>query len=313
VVTLVLTLLSPGGPIPAIGAALGVDARTVAAWLSRAGQHCQQGQPHLVQQGQVALQHGQADALWGKRVGGRVCMALALAVPSRLWLGGGISPHRDWPLLTTLVQRSRACARPLAIVVCVDGWASSVTAGLRVFRPPVRTGRRGRPRLVVESGVRVGHVVKHSVRRRVVRVERRVIRGPEKAIAAGVAATQTGTGINTADIARLNAPFRASLAPLVRRGRALAHTAAGLAAGLWRVGWAYTCCWWHESLRQRAPVGAPWTWQERTPAMAARLPAHRWTMRALVDDQGPLPAWGAPKRRGRPPKRALQPAIAVAT
>jgi hypothetical protein len=234
-------------------------------------------------------------------------------VPSRLWLGGVISPHRDVPLITTLVQMVRACARTLDIMVCVDGLASYVTACLRVFRHPVRTGRRGRPRLVVAQGLLVGQVVKRYVRRRVVSVERRVVRGTEAAIAAVLAATHTGTGINTAYIERLNATFRASLAPLVRRGRALAHTEAVLSAGMWLVGCAYNFCWLHESLRQRAPAGAPWKWQERTPAMAARLTDHRWTMRELLDYQVPLPLWVAPKRRGRPPKRALQPVIAVAT
>jgi hypothetical protein len=211
------------------------------------------------------------------------------------------------------VQVVRACARTLAIVVCVDGVASYVTACLRVFRHPVRTGRCGRPRLVVEQGLRVGQVVKRYVRRRVVRVERRVVRGSEKAVAGVLSATRSGTGINTAYIERLNATFRASLAPLVRRGRALAHTEAVLTAGMWLVGCAYNFCWLHESLRVAAPAGACWKWQEHTPAMAAGLTPHRWTMRELLRYQVPLPAWVAPRRRGRPPKRALQLAIAVAT
>jgi len=44
----------------------------------------------VVQQGQVDLQHVQADELWVTRVSRRVRMAMA--VPSRLWLGGVISP-----------------------------------------------------------------------------------------------------------------------------------------------------------------------------------------------------------------------------
>jgi transposase-like protein len=159
VVTLVLTLLSHGCPIQASVVAFGFDERTVAAWLSCAGQHGQQVHPPLVQQGQLDLPHVQADERWVKRVGRRVWMALALAVPARLWLGGVLSPHRDMQLSPTLVQMVRACARPLAIMVCVEGLASYVTAGLRVFRHPVRTGRRGRPRLVVEHGWLVGQGV----------------------------------------------------------------------------------------------------------------------------------------------------------
>jgi transposase-like protein len=158
-VTVVLTLLSHGCPTPAIVAAFGVDERTVAAWLMRAGQHCQQVHPHVVQQAQVDLQHVQADELWVKLVGRRVWMAMAIAVPSRLWLGGVVSPHRDLVLITTLAQLIRTCGRSVAILVCVDGLASYVTAFRRVFRHPVRTGCRGRPRLVLEAGLLVGHVV----------------------------------------------------------------------------------------------------------------------------------------------------------
>jgi hypothetical protein len=132
------------------------------------------------------------------------------------------------------------------------------------------------------------------------------------AIAAVLAATSTGTGINTAYIERLNATFRASLAPLVRRGRAIAHTEAVLTAGMWLVGCAYNFCWLHDSLCVAAPRGASWKWQERTPAMAAGLVDHRWTMRELLCYQVPLRPWVAPKRRGRPPKRTMQLAPAVA-
>ena len=133
-------------------------------------------------------------------------------MPSRLWLGGVISPQRDLVLITALVQMVRSCARSLAILVCVDGLASYVTAFLRVFRQPVRTGRRGRPRLVLEPGLLLGQVVKRYVQRRVVSVERRVVLGTAEAIAAVLAATGTGAGINTAYIERLNATFRARCA-----------------------------------------------------------------------------------------------------
>jgi hypothetical protein len=79
------------------------------------------------------------------------------------WLGGVISSQRDLPLITTLVQLVRACAHSLAVLVCVDGLASYVTAFLRVFRHPVRTGHRGRPRLVLAPGLLFGQVVKRYV------------------------------------------------------------------------------------------------------------------------------------------------------
>jgi hypothetical protein len=128
VVPLVLTWLCHDCPIHAMVAALGLDERPVVAWVTRAGRHCQQVQQHIVQQGQVDLQQVQADERWVTRVGRRVWMAMALAVPSRWWLGGCVRAPRDRILITTRVQMVRSCARRLAILVCADGLASDVTA-----------------------------------------------------------------------------------------------------------------------------------------------------------------------------------------
>lgn len=307
---LVLTLLSHGCPTQAIVAAFGLAERTVARWLGRAGRQCQQVHEHLVEQGQVDIQHVQADELWVKQVGANVWMALALAVPTRLWLGGVISGQRDLPLITRLVQRVRACAVTPAILVCVDGLASYVTAFLQVFRQPIRTGRRGRPRLVLPDRFQFARVVKHSAKRHVVGVTRRVVHGTLDGIEAVLTTTATGTVINTASIERLNATFRAHLAPLTRRGRAIARTEAALTAGMWLVGTAYNFCWPRDSLRQLAPDHAPRKWLHRTPTMAAGLTDHCWTLDELLRFQIPLPRWGPPRRRGRPPKRPL-PAVAA--
>ncbi len=300
---LVITLLGHGCPTQAIVAAFGLDERTVARWCSEAGRHCQRIHEHLVEQGQVDLRHVQADELWVKQVGGTVWMALALAVPSRLWLGGVISRHRDLDLITRLVQRILACAVTRAILVCVDGLASYVTAFPKVFRQPIHTGRRGRPRLVLPDGFQFAQVVKHSAKRHVIGVTRRVVHGTLVGIETVLTATATGTVINTAYIERLNATFRAHLAPLARRGRAIARTEAALTAGMWLIGTAYNVCWPHDSLRQLAPDHAPHTWLRRTPAMAAGLTDHCRTLHELLRFQIPLPRWVPPRRRGRPPKR----------
>jgi transposase-like protein len=311
-VTLVVTLLAHGCPLQAIVAAFGFDERTVAAWQAKTGRHCQQVHAHLVQQGRLDLGHVQADELWVKHVGGRVWMALALAVPARLWLGGVVSARRDGALIAGLVRLVRAAAAGLGgvgtgLLVCVDGLGSYVTAFRRAFRVPVRTGRVGRPRLVLPDGFLLGQAVKQYAQRRVTSVVHRVVCGTAAAIAARLAATGGGTVINTAYIERLNATFRQHLAPLVRRGRALARTQAVLTAGMYLVGCAYNLCWPHESLRLRAPLGARPKWIERTPAMAAGLTDYRWTMDELLHYHVPLPLWVAPKRRGRPPKHALTP------
>jgi hypothetical protein len=304
VVTIVLTLLCHGCPLQAIVAAFGLDERTVAGWQARAGEHCQRVHEHLVQQGQVDLGHVQADELWGTLVGRKVWLAMALAVPSRLWLGGVISPPRAGTLIRRLVEGVRACAGRLDSLVCVDGLSSSVTAFRRAVRVPVRTGRPGRPRLVLAEGFLLGQVVKQYAQRRVTGVRQRVVDGTAAAIATALATTKSGTTINTAYIERLNATFRNCLAPLGRRGRTIARTEAALTAGLWLVGCADTFCWCHASRRRAAPAGSGRRWQERTPAMAAGLTDRPWTMGELLRYQVPPPAWQAPTRRGRPPTTA---------
>ena len=230
---LVVTLLGHGCPVQAIVAAFGLDERTVSAWHARTGTHCRLVHAHVVQHGQVDLQHVQADELWVKLEGKRVWTALSLAVPARLWLGGVVSATRDLLLITAVVQMIHACARRLDILVCVDGLVSYVTAVRRVFRHAVHTGQRGRPRLVQEWGLLLGQVVKQYARRRVVSVRRR---GVCEAIVSVLRATGGGTDINTDYIERLNATFRATLVPLVRWGQAIAHREAVLTAGMYLVG-----------------------------------------------------------------------------
>jgi len=62
------------------------------------------------------------------------------------------------------------------------------------------------------------------------------------------------------------------------------------------VGTVYNFCTPHASLSQA---------QQTTPAMAAGITDHAWTMQALLSFQVPLPRWVPPKQHGRP-SRALQ-------
>jgi hypothetical protein len=105
---------------------------------------------------------------------------------------------------------------------------------------------------------------------------------------------------NTAYIERLNATFRERLAPLARRCRALARHALTLHEGMFVVGTVYNFCTPHESLSHT---------QQTTPARAAGITDHCWTMHELLSFHVPLSRWTPPTRRGRP-SRALQHLIA---
>ena len=165
---------------------------------------------------------------------------------------------------------------------------------------------------MLQKGLLLGQVVKKYAKKHVTGITRRIVQGTAKAVSAVLKKTHGGTDINTAYIERLNATFRAALACLIRRGRAIAHQEETLTAGMYLVGCAYNFCWFHKNLRLLAPPKADHKWQQRTPAMAAGLTDHYWTMLELLSYQVPLPAWVVPKRRGRPPKNVHQPISAAA-
>ena len=110
--------------------------------------------------------------------------------------------------------------------------------------------------------------------------------------------------INTAYIERLNATFRERLSSLTRRGRALARQTCTLRHGMYLIGTVYNFCTPHASLRL-TKTGAEGVDVEPTPAMAARITDHGWSVRELLSFHVPPPRWTPPKRRG-PPSRALQ-------
>jgi transposase-like protein len=309
-VVLVVTLLAYGCPVQAIVMAFGLDERTVQSWQARCGKQCQDVHEHLIEQprdlGQV-----QADEIRAKIQGGILWMAMAIQVETRLWLGGVLSAHRDTSLMLALVAKVRACALCRPLLFCVDGCQAYIRAIRRVFREPIRTGRPVRPRLRPWDGILIAQVVKQYARKRVVAVTRRVVQGTQAQIEALLQKTQGGgvipvgsTGLrNTSYIERLNATFRSRIAALVRRGRALARQVPTLHQAMYLVGAVYNFCTYHESLR--VPLYLPYgkrRWLRRTPAIAAGITDHLWTVEELLSFRVPPPPWRPPKRRGRPSK-----------
>jgi transposase-like protein len=296
----IITLLAHGCPRQAIVAAFGVDERTVKSLEEGAGQHCQQVHEHLVEQPRDLVQV-QADEIRAKIQGRILWVAMAIQVSTRLWLGGVLSTSRDMSLIVALIQRVRSCALCRPLLFCVDGCKTYIGAIHRVFREPIHTGQPGRPRLRPWDGIHIGQVVKRYAHKRVVAVTRRVVQGTQARIDALLHETQGGGMVNTAYIERLNATFRARITALVRRGRALARQTSTLHQSMYLVGTVYNFCSYHKSLR--VPVYLPHgrrRWLRRTPAIAAGLTDHLWTVEELLWFHVPLPRWRPPKRRGRP-------------
>ena len=270
-VLIVLSLLAYGCPIGAIVATFELDERTVADWQRKAGEHAKTVQETVVCHGQVDVGQVQADELYTKTQAGPVWIATAMTVFSRLWLWGAISWERNTALVEPVIEHVRAAAQPnQPILFAVDGFKAYVGCILKVFRDPLQTGKRGRPRLIVWEDLHIVQVVKQRVGRRLLSISRRLAHGSLAQAEAIMQATQVELGrINTAYIERLNATLRTWIPALVRRTRTPSGARERLEAALFWTGCVYNFCHVHATLAG-------------TPAMAADLTDHVWSIEELV-------------------------------
>lgn len=297
----VVTLLAYGCPVAAIVQAFELDERTVCAWWQRAGQQCRAVHEHVVAAHPLDLQQVQADEIRVRTQTGVYWMALAIMVSTRLWLGGVVSARRDGDLIAALVQQVRQMAHCRPLLLAVDGLNTYVSAFQRAFRSPLpRQGHSGRSHLVAWPDIAIVQVVKQRVADRLV-IDRRIVQGEAGQIDRLIQQTQGAGGINTAFIERLNATFRQRLSALVRRTRALARRPETLTAGMYVLGTLYNLCAFHHSLRLKLLVGSHGHhWVKRTPALAAGLTDHRWSVQELLTFRVPPTPWRPhPGRQGR--------------
>lgn len=271
VVLMVLTLLAYGCPLPAIVAAFAIDERTVAAWQDKAGQHAKQVQEAVVCQGQLALGQVQGDEFYVKTQCGGVWIATAQCVFSRLLVWGAVSLERNGRLVTQVVTKVKAAARPdQPMLWATDGFSAWMSAILTVFRTPLHTGAPGRPRLVVWPNLQIVQVIKRYSDRCLTAVERRLVYGSQQAAERIVFATQVGWGMfNTAYIERLNATFRTWLPAATRKTRTPLARRRRLEAAFFWTAVVYNFCHLHASL-------------QATPAMAAGLTDSVWSIDQLL-------------------------------
>jgi IS1 family transposase len=148
--------------------------------------------------------------------------------------------------------------------------------GTRVVPP--RTGRPGRPRkphTVVPPALTYATVHKEKENNRVVRVSTRVVFGTAVAVARAVAASSVGRVVNTSFVERHNGTDRNRCSRKVRKTYAFSkdwkvHRAATVFSHF-----SYNFCWPVRTLRVKGEGGR---WQPRTPAMAAGLTDHVWSL-----------------------------------
>jgi len=289
-ITRVVTLVSHGCPVPAIEAAYGFQAQTVRDWMDGSGAHCEAvHQAEVVQErdlGQV-----QADEIHVQTQAGVLWMALAMMVSTRLWLGGAVSAHRDGELIGRLVAVVAGCASYGPLLFVTDGLKTYSDAVRKAFRTR-QAGTGGRPRLVGWPDLVIAQVVKQYAGRAVTGAIHRLVHGSERMFLTLLWLTPGCQVLNTAFIERLNGTFRSHLAVLGRRTRCGARRATTVMRGMYLVGTVYNFCCEHSSLTTEAG-------HRQSPAMAAGLTDHVWTVGELLHHRVPPPRWEPPRRRGR--------------
>jgi IS1 family transposase len=278
-IAIVVTLLCYGCPLQAIVHAFGLDERTVAAWQKRAAKQCQRVHSAVVEQGKVASHHIQADEIRAKGRKLIVWIALAMDVSTRLWLAGAVSQQRDHRLIDRLFQHVRTCCQCMhALLVCTDGFAAYPKSIVRTFREKVKKqAGRGRCCLEVWPDLCIATIIKHTKNKRVVEITRALTRGTAEKAQELLLMTKGCQQFNTSFIERLNGTFRERLASLTRKCRHAAARLETLEEGMYLIGCTYNLCFPHHELSKTAHFGCP-----TTPAMAASLTDHIWSMSELL-------------------------------
>jgi hypothetical protein len=184
-----------------------------------------------------------------------------------------------------------------------DGFKEYTTALLTHFGQWVQPARRWaqgpapRPRWRPLPQLLYAQVVKTVRRRRLVRLSHRVVFGTLAAVHDVLA--PYGWQINTAFVERINLTIRQHVAAVGRRVSTLCKDEDGVRQQLALYQGYYNFCLPHASLRQALPhpestngTGTAKRWQPRTPAMAAGLTEHVWTLREVLLFR--VPPWPQP-------------------
>jgi hypothetical protein len=149
--------------------------------------------------------------------------------------------------------------------------------------PGGRASRRMVPEKVPPPGLTYATVEKRREKGRVVEILTRVVFGTMAAVLAALGQSSASRSINTSFLERQNATDRHHNARKVRKTYTFSKD--------WRVHesmtyftmYSYNFCWPVRTLDERDEEGH---WRRRTPAMAAGLADHVWTMREWITMPG---------------------------
>jgi len=310
--------LAEGLGIRAVARVFEVDPNTVLAWLVEVAEHAAAFSQYFLHDVRVTqVQLDELFALLSAVKTGEVSDAEAIQRLSRSphWVWGALDPVTKLLLTIDVGDRTLAMAQRVVHQVaqvlapsCVplfltDGLKEYATALLTHFgywvQPPRRqaTGPAPKPRWLPLPELLYAQVVKTVRRRRLVAVQHRVVFGTIEAV--NQVLSPLGWQINTAFVERINLSLRQHVAAIGRRVSTLCKGEEGLRQQLALYHVYYNFCLPHASVRQPLlqpepthGTGSAKRWQPRTPAMAAGLTDHVWTLREVLLFR--VPPWPQP-------------------
>ncbi len=166
-------------------------------------------------------------------------------------------------------------------LITSDSYPAYETAILHVYGEtvtPPRTGQPGRPRSSYQAapaGLTYAVVEKVLKKGRVVQVNRRVVFGTMAAVVSALGMSKVSRTINTAFIERENGTARHRNARKVRKSYRFSKEWRLREAVTFFTMYSYNFCWAVRTLDDKDDHGH---WQSRSPAMAAGLTDHVWSM-----------------------------------
>lgn len=140
-------------------------------------------------------------------------------------------------------------------------------------------GRPPKPKKLVPPELCYATVRKRRARGRVVEVVRTLVFGTLALLTALLRRSTASTTINTSFVERNNGVDRHRNARKRRKTCAFSKELAMHRAASYFIGYSYNFCWAVRTLRIRGSDGS---WQARTPAMAAGLSDHVWSIEEWI-------------------------------
>jgi IS1 family transposase len=317
----VLACLAEGLGIRATARVFEVAPNTVLHWLVEAAEQLTAFSAYFLCELHVTqLQLDELYAVLSAVKEGTMSEAKAIKRLSRSphWVWVAIDPATKLLLAIDMGERTLAMAQRFvhhvtqvlasdcAPLFVTDGFREYLTALLSHYghwvQPPRRQakGSMPKPRWMPLPQLLYAQVVKTTRRRRLVRISRRVVFGTLEAVEQVLASY--GWQINTAFIERVNLSIRQHVAAVGRRVATLCKGEEGLRQQLALYHVYYNFVLPHASLRQpwAQPVspkgtGSAKQWRPCTPAMAAGLTDHVWSLKDMLLFR--VPPWPQPRAR----------------